>query len=50
KTDGSIPKDFNFKCMKELDKIELVSPVKVGDIVIENLLDTGVNVVVCRDM
>lgn len=50
KTDGSIPKDFNFKCMDELAKIELVSPVKVGDIVIENVLGTGVNVVVCRDM
>ncbi|MFK4785673.1 DUF1667 domain-containing protein [Fusobacterium sp. MFO224] len=50
KTDGAIPKDFNFKCMRELDKIELTSPVKVGDIVIEDLLGTGINVVVCRDM
>lgn len=50
KTDGAIPKDFNFKCMRELDKIELTSPVKVGDIIIEDLLGTGINVVVCRDM
>lgn len=50
KTNGSIPKDLNFKCMKELAKVELIAPVKVGDIVIQNLLDTGVDVVACRNM
>ncbi len=50
KTNGSIPKDMNFDCMKELEKIELTSPVKVGDIVIKNLLNTGVDIVACRNM
>lgn len=50
KTNGAIPKDLNFKCMEELAKVELKSPVKVGDIVIKNVLNTGVDVVACRDM
>lgn len=50
KTNDSIPKELNFRCMELLNNINLVSPVKRGDIVIENVLGTGVNVVVCRDM
>ncbi|MCI6152698.1 DUF1667 domain-containing protein [Fusobacterium perfoetens] len=50
KTNGAIPKDLNFKCMEELAKVELKSPVKVGDVVIKNVLNTGVDVVACRDM
>lgn len=50
KTDGAIPKDLNFKCMEELAKVLLHSPVKTGDIVIKNVLGTGVDVVACRDM
>ncbi|NME36181.1 MULTISPECIES: DUF1667 domain-containing protein [Fusobacterium] len=50
KTNGAIPKDLNFKCMEELAKVELKSPVKVGDIVIKNVLNTGVDIVACRDM
>lgn len=50
KTRDSIAKDLNFACMKELQKIVLHSPVKRGDIVIKNLLETGVDVVATKDM
>lgn len=50
KTTAGIPKEMNFKLMEELKKIELVSPVKRGDIIIENVFGTGVNVVVSKDM
>lgn len=50
KTNDSIPKELNFKCMELLNHVELKSPVKRGDVVIENILGTGVDVVVCRDM
>ena len=50
KTNDSIPKELNFKCMELLNHVELKSPVKRGDVVIENVLGTGVDVVVCRDM
>ena len=42
KTNDSIPKELNFKCMELLNHIELKSPVKRGDVVIENVLGTGV--------
>ncbi|WP_462427809.1 DUF1667 domain-containing protein [Fusobacterium varium] len=50
KTNDSIPKGLNFKCMELLKDIELKSPVKKGDIVIKNIFNTGVDVVVTRDM
>lgn len=50
KTKTSIPKELNFECMKLLNDVELVSPVKTGDVVIENVLNTGVDIVACRDM
>ena len=50
KTTSGIPKELNFKLMEELKKVELTAPVKRGDIIIENVFDTGVNVVVSKDM
>lgn len=50
KTDGSIPKDKIFKCMDEINKVVIEAPIKVGDIIISNVLDTGVNIVATRDM
>ena len=32
------------------NKIEVVSPIKVGDVILENVLNTGVNIVASRDM
>ena len=40
----------NPKLMDELKNIELTAPVKRGDIVIKNVFNTGVNVVVTKDM
>ena len=39
-----------FDVMRELNKIEVVSPIKVGDVILENVLNTGVNIVASRDM
>ena len=45
KTEDSIPKDMIFEIMEELDKIVVKAPIKVGDVIVENILGTGVNVV-----
>ncbi|SCH05751.1 DUF1667 domain-containing protein [Romboutsia sp. 1001713B170207_170306_H8] len=45
KTESSIPKNLMFEVMKELDKIKVDAPIKVGDIIIKNILNTGVNIV-----
>lgn len=45
KTADSIPKGMMFEVMEVLDKIEVDSPINVGEIIVENILDTGVNIV-----
>lgn len=50
KTDGAIPKGLNFKCMEEIDKVVVEAPVKVGDVIIKNVLNTGINVIATRTL
>ena len=50
KTNGNIPKEKIFAVMDEINKISVESPVKCGDVLLENVLGTGVNIVACRDM
>lgn len=45
KTSTSIPKDLVFEVMKILSTINITAPVKVGDIIVKNILDTGVDIV-----
>ncbi|MGL5330356.1 MAG: DUF1667 domain-containing protein [Peptostreptococcaceae bacterium] len=45
KTEDSIPKDMMFEIMEELDSIKVSAPINVGDIIVENILGTGVNIV-----
>jgi CxxC motif-containing protein len=39
-----------FEIMRELHAFTAVSPVKRGQILIENVCDTGANVIASRDM
>ncbi len=48
KTAGAVPKGRIFDVMAELDKVELTAPVKVGQVVVENVCGTGVDVVSAR--
>ncbi len=50
KTDKTIPKELMFDCMKEINKAVATLPVRIGDILIENLLGTGANVVITANM
>ena len=50
KTDKPIPKELIFEAMKLLDAVELTAPVKVGDVVIENVLGTGASFIATRNM
>jgi CxxC motif-containing protein len=45
KTEKDIPKDKLFDCVKELKAIKLTAPVNIGDVIIENIADTGVKVI-----
>ena len=50
KTDEPMPKPLLEDAMNEIAKVELEAPVELGDVVIENILDTGVNIVATRDL
>lgn len=50
RTEKPIPKDKMFECIRVLNGITLKAPVRTGDIVFENLLSTGVNVIATRDI
>ncbi|MDO6356008.1 DUF1667 domain-containing protein [Caloramator sp. CAR-1] len=45
KTDREVPKSKIFDIMKEINKVEAKAPINIGDIIIENVLGTGANVV-----
>ena len=45
KTADGIPKKAVLDAMKEINNVELKAPVKIGDIAIKNLLNTGIDVV-----
>lgn len=50
KTEKDIPKDRLFDCIKVLKDLEIDAPVHVGDILFENILNTGVNIVATRNI
>ena len=50
KTDKTVPKELLFDCMKEVNKARVSPDAKVGDIVIENILGTGANVITTRNV
>ena len=45
KTAADIPKDKIMDCIKVLKGVALTAPVHMGDIVVENICGTGVNIV-----
>lgn len=45
KTERDIPKSKIFECIRVLKDVKLTAPVEIGDIVEENILGTGVNVI-----
>ncbi len=50
KTADAVPKGMIFDIMDEINKAKAVAPVKMGDVIIENVLGTGVDVVASRSM
>jgi CxxC motif-containing protein len=49
KTRTGIPKNMIFKCMDVINNITLHSPVKMGDVVIADVLGTGVDIIATSD-
>ena len=50
KTENDIPKGKIFECVKALKDVEVVAPVKIGDVIVENVAGTGVNVIATKNV
>lgn len=50
KTKEGIPKGKILECMRVLKSVRISAPVSTGDVVVENVADTGVDVVAAKDV
>ena len=50
KTQSDIPKDKIFDCVKALKDVEVPAPIKIGDVIVENVAGTGVNVIATKNV
>lgn len=48
KTKSDIPKDKIFDCTKALKEVMVQAPIAIGDVVIENVAGTGVDIVATK--
>lgn len=45
KTDKPVPKAMVMDCMREINRIRIHTPVKAGDILLKNILNTGSDII-----
>ncbi len=50
RTNKSLPKSRIFDTMNLLAKVEVEAPVRIGDEIVKNLFDTGVNIVATKNV
>lgn len=50
KTNGAIPKGKIFDAISEKKKISVKPPIVIGEIIIENIADTGIDLVATREI
>lgn len=50
KTSKPVSKKLNFEIMELLKQVKIEAPVRIGDIIIKNILDTGADIVATRNV
>ncbi len=50
RSNQEIPKERIFEAMEIINSIEIIAPVKMGHIIMENILNLGVNIITSRSM
>ena len=50
KTASDIPKGKIFDYVKALKDVEVKAPVKIGDVIVENVAGTGVNIIATKNV
>ena len=50
KTENDIPKDLIFDCIKALKNVIVKAPIHIGDVMLENVLNTHVNIIATKNV
>lgn len=50
KTESDIPKEKISDCIKELRGKTVKAPIKIGDVIFENIANTGVNIIATKNI
>ena len=50
KTKEDIPKGKIFECIRELKNVTVQAPVGIGDVIVANIADTGIDIVATRNV
>ena len=50
KTNGEVPKALLLDCARALRDVKITAPVKLGEVVVKNILDTGVDVIAVKEV
>ena len=50
KTENDIPKGKIFDIMIEIREVTVTAPIHIGDVIIKNVADTGVDVIATKDV
>ena len=50
KTKDPIPKELIFKVMGEINKVKVKAPVKIGEVIIANVLGSGVDIIATKNI
>ena len=50
RSDKSLPKGRLFDCMEFLSTKKVIAPIKMGQILVENILQLGVNIIASRNL
>jgi CxxC motif-containing protein len=50
KTESDIPKSMIYDCIGALKNVVVKAPVHIGDVVLKNVLNTGVNIIATKEI
>lgn len=50
KTKEGVPKGKIWECMEELRNVKVSAPVYIGDVIIRNIANTGVDIIATKDV
>ena len=50
KTKDPIPKELIFKVMDEINRVVVKAPIKIGDVIIKDVLNSGVDIIATKDI